>query len=108
MRGQYLIPANSKKSLLFFGLFNTFDLILFGTGIFITVILMMILPVQDIVWAIVAIAPATVTGFLVFPVPNYHNVLTAITEMFIFFTSNQKFKWKGWCFLDEYKEQNKR
>lgn len=108
MRGQYLIPANSKKMLLIFGLFNTFDLILFGTGILITLILMMALPVQDIVWAIVSILPVVVTGFLVFPVPNYHNVMTVIIEIFTFLTQNQRFKWKGWCFLDEYKEEVKR
>lgn len=107
MRGQYLIPANSKKMLLIFGLFNTFDLILFGTGVLITLIMMMVLPIQDIVWAIVAILPAVLTGFLVFPVPNYHNVLTVIIDAFTFFTQNQRFIWKGWCFLDEYKE-NKR
>lgn len=108
MRGQYLIPANSKKSLLIFGLFNPFDLTLFGTGVLITVILMMVLPVQELVWAITAIVPAAITGFLVFPVPNYHNVLTVIIEMFTFFTTNQKFKWKGWCVLNEYKSEDKK
>lgn len=102
MRGNYLIPANSKRMLLFFGLFNTFDLILFGTGVFFTIIFMMTLPVENIVFAIIAVIPAAVTGFLVFPVPNYHNVLTVIMEMFIFFTNNQRFKWKGWDF-NEYK-----
>ena len=33
----YLIPANTKKSQLFFGLFNKYDLILFGTGIGISI-----------------------------------------------------------------------
>lgn len=107
MRGQYLIPANSKKMLLIFGLFNKFDLILFGTGVLITVIMMMVVPIQDIVWAIIAILPAVFTGFLVFPVPNYHNVLTVLIDIVTFFTQNQRFVWKGWCFLDEYKE-NKR
>ncbi len=107
MRGQYLIPANSKKMLLIFGLFNTFDLILFGTGVLITLIMMMVVPIQEIVWAIIAILPVAVTGFLVFPIPNYHNVLTVIIDVFTFFTQNQRFRWKGWCFLDEYKESKR-
>lgn len=39
----FLIPANSKKSLLYFGLFNMFDLILFGSGIAVTTILLLTL-----------------------------------------------------------------
>ena len=39
----YLIPANSKNSLLIFGMFNGFDLILFGSGMFATFILLMVL-----------------------------------------------------------------
>lgn len=107
MNGQYLIPANSKKMLLIFGIFNTFDLILFGTGVLITVILMIVLPVEEFTWAVISIIPGLVTGFLVFPVPNYHNVLTILIEMFNFFTQNQKFKWKGWC-LNEFQDENKR
>jgi hypothetical protein len=34
--GQYLIPANSKRSMLIFGLFTKFELIMEGTGIGIT------------------------------------------------------------------------
>ena len=34
----YIIPANTKKSQLFFGLFNGCDMILFGSGIGITLI----------------------------------------------------------------------
>lgn len=99
--GRFLIPANSKKSLLIFGIFNKFDAILFGSGIAITLILMMVLPIANIVWAIVAIAPVIITGFLVFPIPNYHNVMTVLIETWQFFTSRQRFIWKGWCFTSE-------
>ena len=37
---QYLIPANSKKSMLILGFFNPTDLIIFGTGLAITFILL--------------------------------------------------------------------
>lgn len=107
MNNSYLIPANSKKSLMIFGLFNTFDLILFGTGIGISLLLLMILPVNELVMAIIAIAPGLITGLLVFPVPNYHNVLTILIDIWEFFTTRQKFVWRGWCVRDEI-EKNKK
>ena len=102
----YLIPANTKKSLLFFGLFNKFDLILFGSGIALSILLLLVLPVEQLKFAIIAIIPGLVTGFLVFPIPHYHNVLTVIRNAFIFFTTRQQFVWKGWCIRDG-EESNK-
>ena len=93
----YLIPANSKKSMLIFGLFNTFDLILFGSGIGVTLILLLVLSVENLLFAIIALTPVLVTGFLVFPIPNYHNVLSILKSMLEFFTTRQNFVWKGWC-----------
>ena len=107
MNNNYLIPANSKKSLLIFGLFYPFDLILFGSGILATMIMIMALPKANIVFAVIAIAPAAITGFLVFPVPYYHNVLTVIISIWNFFTIRQKYIWKGWCVTDEFKEDKK-
>ena len=94
----YLIPANSKKSMLIFGLFNKTDLWIFIIGVFSTLLLLLILPVEELVFAIIAIAPGLVCGFLVLPVPNYHNVRTFIKSAYRFFTTRQKFIWKGWCF----------
>lgn len=94
----YLIPANSKKSMLIFGLFNKFDLILFGTGIGISLLLLMILPVDNLLFAIIALAPGVVTGVLVIPIPNYHNIRTIIRIAYEFYTTRQKYIWKGWCF----------
>ena len=96
----YLIPANTKKSQLYFGLFNGFDLILFGSGIGISLLLLLILPIETLKWAIIAVIPGLVTGFLVFPIPYYHNVLTAIRNVITFFTTRQEFVWKGWCVND--------
>ncbi len=101
----FLIPANSKKSMMIFGLFYPFDLILFGSGIGITLLLMMLLPIGDTIMAFIAIAPAVITGFLVFPVPNYHNVLTVIIGVWNFFTTRQRFVWKGWSVTNEQEEQ---
>lgn len=107
MNHNYLIPANSKKSMMIFGMFYPFDLILFGSGILVTMIMVMVLPIADITFAVIALLPASVTGFLVFPVPNYHNVLTIIISTWNFFTQRQKFIWKGWCILDELEEKKK-
>ena len=96
----YLIPANSKKSMLILGLFNQFDLILFGIGVGVSLFLLMILPVDILMWAIIAILPGAITAFLVMPVPNYHNVRTFIKIAIEFYTSRQQFIWKGWCFND--------
>ena len=102
----FLIPANTKKSQLFFGLFNKYDLILFGTGIGISLILLMALPIDKLTYAIIAIMPGLVTGFLVFPIPNYHNVLTVIKNIITFYTTRQQYIWKGWCVTSE-KESDK-
>lgn len=96
----YIIPANTKKSLLKFGVFNTFDLILFGSGIAVSLLLLLILPVEQLTFAIIALLPGLITGFLVFPIPYYHNVLTVIINFFTFFTTRQQFVWKGWCVTD--------
>lgn len=103
MNGNFLIPANSKRSRLFFGMFNTFDLILFSCGVLVSVILMIVGPIENFVYAIISILPACFIGLLVFPLPNYHNVLTALISMFRFFTTRRTFIWKGWCVRDEYK-----
>ena len=101
MNNSYLIPANSKKSLMIFGLFYTFDLILFGTGVGTTLLLLLILPIDQLPIAIIAITPALITGLLVFPVPNYHNILTVLIDLWNFVTTRQKYVWKGWCVKDE-------
>lgn len=101
----YLIPANSKKSMLIFGAFNMNDLIILGTGAGISLLLLLILPIDKLPIALGAIAPGLICGFLVFPIPNYHNMMTIIVEVYNFYTSRQKFVWKGWCFVDGYKEQ---
>ena len=97
----YLIPANSKKSLLIFGLFKPFDLILFASGIAVTTLLLLTLPVSKLPIAILAVTPALVAGFLVLPIPNYHNMINVIKNLIDFYTDRQKFIWKGWCVLHE-------
>ena len=95
----YLIPANSKKSMLIFGLFNTFDAILFGSGIGVTILLLLVLSPSKLAFAIIDLLPVSITGLLVFPIPNYHNMLTVIQNIWVFYMypDRRKYGWKGWC-----------
>lgn len=100
----FLIPANSKKSLLLLGVFTLYDLIMFASGVGITILLLLLVSPSTLLGAIIDIAPAVITGFLVLPIPNYHNTRTLIKEVYKFYTTRQKFIWKGWCVADEFKD----
>lgn len=99
--GSYLIPANAKRGQYIFGLFRPVDLIIFGIGIIVSLILIAILPMDETWAAVVGISPALFTGALVLPVAYYHNVLQLLIELYKFFTSRRIYMWKGWCFSDE-------
>lgn len=92
----YLIPANSKKSKLILGFFNMIDLILFGSGVGITLILLIAVQSANIGIMLLILAPALITGFLVLPIPNYHNVLQFIINIYTYFSENRRYYWKGW------------
>lgn len=100
MNNNFLIPANTKKSMLLFGLFTKTDLILFLIGIGVSLVLLLALPIEKIVFAIIALMPAVVCAFLVMPVPNYYNMRTLLASAIGFFVNQRKFKWKGWCVTD--------
>lgn len=101
---KYLIPANSKKSQLILGFFTPFDLIVFGTGVAFTVVMLLLIRTNEISKIAGILAPALVTGFLVMPIPNYHNVMTLIGNIWRFYTGRKKYYWKGWCVESEYRE----
>ena len=98
----YLIPAGSKKQLLIFGMFKPYEFVIFGVGVSVSILLMFIFSPTSFVMAMIDLAPGVISGFLVLPIPNYHNTLTVLKEMYIFYTSRQKFVWKGWCVKDVY------
>lgn len=100
MNQTYLIPANSKKSLQIFGLFNVFDLILLGSGAILTFILIVAGDISSWAWAVISIMPVSICGFLVFPIPNYHNVLTFLISLWEYIKNRRTFIWKGWCVID--------
>ncbi|MEG1648004.1 MAG: hypothetical protein RR325_04500 [Bacilli bacterium] len=93
----YIIPANSKKSQLILGFFTPLDLIIFGTGCSITILLLVILQNANFNQLIIIILPALITGLLVMPVQYYHNVMQLISNMINYFTGRRRYFWKGWC-----------
>lgn len=103
----YLIPANSKKSMLIFGAFTGTDLGILIAGGIISLFLLLVVPLENIWFALGAIAPGVICGFLVFPIPNYHNMRVIIGEVYNYYTNRQKFIWKGWCFVDGDKNEQK-
>ncbi len=98
MYDQYLIPANTKRGQLILGWFRPFDLALFGVGILLTLLLLAFLNQTGTAFILLEISPALITGFLVMPVPYYHNMLNIIVEMYQFLTNRQTYRWKGWCY----------
>ena len=99
----YLIPANANRGKLIFGFFRRVDLIVFGTGIFATFILLLIFQndMSSLPVALGVLSPVLVTGFLVLPVPNQHNIMVVIGNIYnFFFVDRRRYVWKGWCCLD--------
>ena len=97
MNTDYLIPANSKKSMLILGFFTPIDLIIFGIGVTITLIMLLIVRSTDLLVMILILVPALISSFLVMPVPNYHNILQLITNIVTFYSTRRRYYWKGWC-----------
>lgn len=101
---EYLIPANTKKSTLIMGMFRWIDIVILLVGIGISIGLLAI--VGDNTWlTILSCLPMLTSASLVFPIPNYHNILVAIQSIIRFFNERRFYIWKGWCVYDEFKEQ---
>lgn len=103
---QYLIPANSKKSQLILGIFTPVDLAVFGTGVAITVFLLIIIKSSSMGQLLLMISPALFSALMIMPVPPYHNVMTLLGNIIKFYTGIKKYYWRGWC--ASYDEQSKR
>lgn len=83
------------------GMFTTVDLILFLSGIGLTLILLLAIHTDSFIGMILILFPALIASFLVFPVPNYHNILQLIMNIYSFYFVKQRtYKWKGWCYKD--------
>ncbi|MDD4187624.1 MAG: hypothetical protein PHX04_02535 [Bacilli bacterium] len=94
---EYLIPANSKKSMLILGFFNEVDLIIFCTGIGLSFIFLMAIRTNSLSTSIMILLPALIATFLVIPIPNQHNIRTFIGNLYQYFTKRRTYYWKGWC-----------
>lgn len=104
----FLVPANAKKGTLILNLFRPFDLILFGTGVVISLIMLALVPTNNTWLVLLSCLPAGITGFLVIPIPNYHNVLVAIQSIINFYSERRKYVWKGWCFYEQFANEDKK
>ena len=103
----YLIPANSKKSMLIFGFFTKIDLIIAGVGLLFTLLMMILVQGPNFIQMVMIVVPLLISAFLVMPVPYYHNVLQLILNIYNFIFVNQKsYRWKGWS-TSEYDEESK-
>ncbi len=105
----YLVPANSKKQGLIFGLLNGLDAIILGVGIGLSFVMFLlptsILDKSSFGGVMLAIGPALVAAFLIFPIPNYHNTRVFLREMYRFyFVNRRKYIWRGWCY--KYEQSN--
>ena len=100
MNGAYLIPANSKRGKLIFSIFTPFDLILFVIGVSISMLLGIIVPINNMFIAFLVLFPGGTATLLVTPVPNYHNVMTFLGEMILFYRNRRVYYWKGWSLKD--------
>ena len=90
----YLIPANTKKSQYILGCLWSFAMIL-------------IVKEANLFVLIICMLPAFISAFLVMPVPNYHNVLQVLTNIFNFYTNRRKYYWRGWCVYERFGSSDK-
>lgn len=83
------------------------DLIIFLSGLIVTFILVIFLPMQ-ITWvAILSITPGVICALLCAPIAYYHNVRQLLIELYQYFTRRNRFVWKGWCYLNESENKSK-
>ena len=102
MNDSYLIPANSKRSMLILSLFAPIDIAIFGSGVVLTIILLVVFnsSINGIKDIIMVILPALITGVMVAPVPNHRNVWQLTVHIYNYFINKRSYCWKGWCFND--------
>ena len=70
-----------------------------------TMIFLAFIPMDNVMVTIIVLAPAVITGFLVVPVPYYHNILNIVVEMYQFYTGRRQYLWKGWCYKRKKKKK---
>ena len=104
----YLVPANAKRGTLILNIFRPFDAIMFGTGMAVTLLLLVIVDSNNTIMILLSCLPVAITGLLVIPIPNYHNVLCALQSIFRFFMERRNYYWRGWCFYEKFGTDEKK
>ena len=107
MQNNYLIPANTKKSMLILGFFTGRDLFIFSVGLLWSFAMLFFVNLTTITVIALVMLPALIGTFLVMPVPHYHNVLQLITNIVTFFTNRRQYYWRGWCVNEEFTNRDK-
>ena len=97
MNNNFLIPANSKRSMLIFGIFRRIDLIIFGTGGALTFLLIFINNPNTLTDVFIDLLPLLVTGIMIIPVPNQMNIWAFTVNVYAFLTNQRDYRWRGWC-----------
>jgi len=104
VNGGCLVPANAKKSMMVLGFLRPMpDLLILISGILATVIILLVINTSSLIMTILACLPAFFGVGLVMPIPNYHNVLVAISSVIKYYNNRRNYVWKGWCYKDEFK-----
>lgn len=97
MNGRYLIPANSKRSMLILGLFEPIDLVIFGIGAAITFVLLFAIQAETMKSVLIILTPALISILMVLPVPNHRNFWNFTANVYAYLISRKTYRWKGWC-----------
>lgn len=98
---QYLIPANSKRSMLILGLFEKIDLMIFGVGAAITFFLMIFMEAETLKSLFIILTPVLISLTMVLPIPNHRNLWNFTANVYNYLSNQRTYKWRGWCVLDD-------
>ncbi|MCX4249298.1 MAG: hypothetical protein OSJ65_06005 [Bacilli bacterium] len=102
---QYLIPANSKRSMLILGLFTPVDMIIVAIGGTITLALLMVINAETLQDIGIILTPLLISAAMVSPVPNHRNVWNLTANIYGYFSKRRTYYWKGWCMTHVEEEQ---
>jgi len=106
---QYLIPANSKRSMLILGLFAPIDLIILSIGGGLTLVLLLAINAETLKDVLTILTPLLITCAMVAPVPNHRNVWNLTANIYNYFSNRRTYYWRGWCVINGEEENgNKR
>lgn len=94
---QYLIPANSKRSMLILGLFTPVDMIIVAVGGFITLIMLFVVNAETLQDVGIILTPLLISAAMVAPVPNHRNVWNLTANIYTYLSRRRTYYWKGWC-----------